>query len=248
MIQQQINPKYQEAFASFFENIKKHFLQSDTSIHKARNEIKIIEHNTGKCVVKSFKIPHLLNKIIYTFFRTSKAYKSYAYSLKIAPYAPEAIGYVEFRKFGLLHDSYYVSEYFDYDFTIREPLLEVDFEDRETIFKAFAKFTYELHEKEILHLDYSPGNILIKKEENGYTFKIVDINRMKFKSLSLDERLKNFAKLWIKDEDLKVVVQVYANLCHEDESLCINKALNFSRKHKNRINAKKRLKGVPVVD
>ncbi len=59
-----------------------------------------------------------------------------------------------------------------------------------------------LHKNNILHLDYSPGNILIKEADGRHIFKIVDINRMIFKNLSLDERLKNFYMLWAKDEDM----------------------------------------------
>lgn len=243
-----INRDYHPNFKNFLLDIREYFKNSNHSIHKARNEIKIIEHDNVKTVVKSFKVPHLLNKIIYTFFRTSKAYKSYEYSLKIAPFAPTPIGYIAFQKFGLIHDAYFISEHFDYDFTIREPLLDENFEEKENIFKAFAQFTYELHEKGILHLDYSPGNILIKKETNDYVFKIVDINRMQFKTLSLDERLKNFSMLWAKDQDLTIIAKAYADIASEDPDYCLHQALHYSQKLKNFKNMKKRLKGKKVVD
>jgi len=241
-----INTPYKH-FNHFLLKIQEHFKKADYSIHKARNEIKVIEHENQALVIKSFKIPHLLNKIIYTFFRSSKAQKSYEYSLKIAPFAPAPIAYISFKKFGLIEDSYFISEHFDYDFTIREPLLDDAFEDKEKILKAFAKFTYALHEKEILHLDYSPGNILIKKENNDYTFKVVDINRMQFKTLTLDERLKNFSMLWAKDTDMKVIATEYAELSHEDASYCVQKAIVYSQKLKDFKNMKKRLKGKKVV-
>ncbi|NPA59726.1 MAG: hypothetical protein GXO30_04600, partial [Epsilonproteobacteria bacterium] len=81
-----------------------------------------------------------------------------------------------------------------------------------------------------------------------YIFKIVDINRMEFKKLNTNLRLKNFAKLWIKDEDLKTIIKVYANLINEDEKTCIELALKYSHKLKYKINMKKRIKGIPVVD
>jgi serine/threonine protein kinase len=228
--------------------IQKHFQASSNSIHKARNEIKIIKHDKQELVIKSFKVPHLLNKIIYSFFRDSKAKKSYENSVKIIDFVPKPIGYVEFQKFGLIHDSYFVSENFNYDFTIREPLLNEIFEDKERIFKEFAYFTQQLHKHNIYHLDYSPGNILIKKENGQFIFKIVDINRMQFKALDLETRLKNFAKLWAKDEDLEVIVREYAKLVNEDETYCLQKALEFSQAHKDKKNFKKRLKGIKVVD
>jgi serine/threonine protein kinase len=105
-----------------------------------------------------------------------------------------------------------------------------------------------LHENEILHKDYSPGNILIKKDRDKYIFKVVDINRMDFGKLSIDERLKNFNKLWAKDKYLIVIIKEYAKLSGVDEKYCLDMALKFNQKNKDSKNLKKRLKGQKVVD
>ena len=107
-------------FEYFLCNIKQFFKENSNTIHKARNELKVIEHENQKLVVKYFKIPYFINKIVYTFFKKSKAQKSYEYALKIKDFTPKPIGFIEFYKFGLLDESYFVSEKFDYDFTIRE--------------------------------------------------------------------------------------------------------------------------------
>ena len=235
-------------FKSFLENIKEHFATSKNSIHKARNEIKVINHKGVDLVVKSFKIPNFLNRVIYTFFRSSKAKKSYDYAIKIASFTPKPIGYIEFYENTLLANSYFVSEKFDYSFTIREPLLDVNFSNKEKIFKAFAKFSHSLHEAEIYHLDFSPGNILIKEQNGEYIFKIVDINRMKFRPLCNELRMKNFSKLWAKDEDLKIIIKEYAKISGMNEDIAIKKALSYSHSLKARKNFKKRLRGQKVVD
>lgn len=232
----------------FIIDIKKFFNDSENTIHKARNEIKVIKYQNKDLVVKSFKVPNFLNSILYSFFKKSKARKSYEYALRIKDFTTKAIGYIEFYENFLLKDSYFISENFAYDFTIREVLLKEDFTDKANVFKAFAKFTYDLHEKGIYHLDYSPGNILIKKEKDAYSFKIVDINRMKFLNFNLDLRMKNFSKLWAKDEDLILIVKEYAKLSKEDEENLVNKALFFSKKHKKFKNFKKKLKGQEFVD
>lgn len=237
-----------ENFELFIKNIQTYFKQNNATIHKARNELKILNFNETSVVVKSFKVPHFINKIVYTFFKDTKAKKSYDYSLKIGEFTPKPIAYVVFYKLGLIEESYFISEEFNYDFTIREPLLNENFEDKELIFKQFAHFTYALHEKGIFHQDYSPGNILVKKVQNEYKFKIVDINRMQFISMSLEERLKNFCKLWAKDKDLEIIAQEYAKCVGKEEAYCIQTALKFSQNHKNKINLKKRLKGIEVVD
>ncbi len=244
MIFKILNDNYKD----FILNIKDCFNSSSNSIHKARNEIKIVNFDNQELVIKAFKIPNIINKIVYSFFRKTKAKKSYDNSVKILDFVPKPIGYIEFTKFGLLHDSYFISENFKYDLTIRESLLDINYLDKENIFKQFAKFTYDLHQNNILHLDYSPGNILIKKDEDKYIFKVVDINRMQFKTLSLEDRLSNFAKLWAKDEDLKIIIKEYAKLIDEEEEKSINIALKYSQAHKDRINAKKRRRGQKVVD
>ncbi len=238
-----LHPDYQEK-ETFLLHIDNTFSKATNTLHKARNEIKIIDG----MVVKSFKIPHFINKIAYTFFRDSKAKKSFYNSLKLQDFTPKPIAYVEHLSFGLLNKSYYISEDFAYDFTIREVLKNNKFQDRKNIFKAFAYFSYQLHEKGIKHLDYSPGNILIKKDAETYHFKIVDVNRMVFKRLSIKERLENFSKLWADERDLDYIITHYSQNLHIPKEEAITIALAASKKHKSRKNMKKRLKGIEVVD
>ncbi len=241
-----LNKKY-SSFTPFLTNIQSYFSSGSSTIHKARNELKIISYENSSTVVKSFKVPNIINKIAYTFFRSSKAKKSYEYSVKIGDFTPDPIGYIEFYKYGLLNESYFVSEEFKYDFTIREPLLDSNFPNKEEIFRAFARFTLELHNAGIFHDDYSPGNILIKRENDALVFKIVDINRMKFLELSEDLRAENFSKLWAHDEILETMADEYAKHYNCSESFT-KKVLHYSNKNKRVKNFKKRLKGKPVND
>lgn len=242
-----INPLYKN-FDTFTLNIQHNFQNHANSIHKARNELKIIKHENIDVVVKSFKIPNILRRFYYTYFRDTKAKKSYDYSIKIANFTPDPIAYIEFYQDNLLADSYFIAKKFAYDFTIKEPIVDREFKNREQIFIELARFTYQLHQNHILHKDYSPGNILIKKENDSYTFKIVDINRMEFRELNIEERLKNFSKLWMLDDDMSIVAKEYAKLTGEDEATCIALAIKHSQALKRKINMKKRLKGIEVVD
>ncbi|SFV67369.1 FIG00388958: hypothetical protein [hydrothermal vent metagenome] len=209
-----LNPKH-TSFKEHLLNIQTIFQSSDKSIHKARNELKIIKIDGTKYVIKSFKTPHLLNRFVYSFVRDSKAKKSYLNAQKLQKLAintPEPIGVIEFFEKGLLGESYFVSLYEAYDFTIRE-VFHHKVEDREKILKEFAAFTYELHKKGVWHVDYSLGNILITKLPNGdYRFSLVDINRMHFKTITPQEGLQNFNKFWAKEEDLAFLVKEYVKL------------------------------------
>jgi serine/threonine protein kinase len=239
-------------FKSFLENIDTYFAQNTQTIHKARNELKVIPFNDINTIVKSFKVPNILNKIIYSFLRDSKAKRSYEYSLRISKFVPKAIGYIEFYESGLLNNSYFISEKFEYTYTIREALkkkLNKTEDEYNKIYRAFAKFTYELHEDNIFHHDYSPGNILIKDTDDGLEFKIVDINRMSFSTLDESKRAQNFEKLWALDEILEVMADEYTNHYHALNTDEFKKnVLYFSNKNKKIKNFKKRIKGKPVTD
>jgi len=230
-------------------SIKQYFASSDALIHNARNQLKLLDFRGDTLVVKSFKVPHLLNRIVYTFFRQSKAEKSYLFALKIGRFTPEPIAYSTHYQHGLISNSYFVAKQFDFDFDIRRPLLEFDFPERELIFKQFALFVYQLHEQKILHLDLSPGNILIKREGIGqYQFKIVDINRMRFMTLSERKRADNFSKLWANDADLTTILSEYATAAGYEKTAFVPQGLQANQANKNFINFKKRLKGQPVND
>jgi len=239
-----VDTKYYE----FVQQIQSHFSSNNTLIWDRRNKIKVLPFEMQEIVVKSFKIPHLFNRIVYSFFRDAKAKKSYDNSLKISKFVPKAIGYAIFKKYGLIYDSYFLSEVYHYDLTIREPLTQNDYANKEAIFDAFAYFTYRLHEADIEHLDYSPGNILIKKLQDGYEFKLIDINRMNFRDMSIEDRVKNFSKLWAKDEDLTLILKAYAKYAKIDLKSIVEIGLYASHKHKAKKNLKKKFRGKKVVD
>lgn len=239
-------PSNYQSLRPFFETIREIFAGDDHSIHKARNELKIIELNGIKTVVKSFKVPHLLNRIVYTYFRKSKAYKSYHNALcleELGISTPKPIALIESFEAGLLGESFFIAECFEYDFTIRTPLLE-PLEDRETIFKAFAAYTYDLHQKGVWHQDYSPGNILIKRQEGGYVFSIVDINRMEFRPISALEGCENFNKLWARDDEIEIMGREYARLSGFNVAVTIAEMKKHNDANKRIKNFKKKLKNL----
>jgi serine/threonine protein kinase len=239
------HPKYLECVA----DLDTLFKESEELIHDARNQLKSLQFQGETLIVKSFKVPHLLNKIVYSFFRQSKAEKSYVFAEKIGKFTAEAIAYVECSRYGLISNSYFIAKHYEFDFDIRRPLLELDFADRALIFKSFAAFVYQLHQHNILHLDLSPGNILIKRDETGqYQFKIVDINRMKFIFLSEKTRASNFSKLWANNDDLTVMLSEYAKLAAYEQDRFILRGLQANQRNKNIKNFKKRLKGHFVND
>tara|TARA_R110001583_G_scaffold16041_5_gene65159 strand:- start:22234 stop:24060 length:1827 start_codon:yes stop_codon:yes gene_type:complete len=231
---------------SFLQNLPERFEKEGKCLYKGRNEIRIFEHEGFKLNVKSFKIPHFINKVAYGYLRGSKAKHSFEFAMKIrscGSETPEPVACIEILKAGLFNRSYYVSLHHEYDFTIRD-LISFDFPDKENILKQFAVFTYEkLHKHNIHHLDYSRGNILITRLENHkYDFSIVDINRMRFEKMDFIKGLKNFSQIWANEEELTIVGKEYARINNKSEDEAARLLIQFDKEHKKKIERKKRFK------
>ncbi len=232
-------------FLPFVENIKEHFSGDSQTIHDGRNILRIFDVKNTKVVVKSFKVPNIINQVVYSFFRDSKAARSYMYSqklLKLGILTPQPIAFVEYRTFGLFKQSYYICEHFDFDFEIRAVLKDATFADRERIFKEFAEFSYKLHEAGVYHVDYSPGNVLIQKNNEHYTFMIVDVNRMEFMEFSDELRMKNLSRFSASAEDTKMIAQFYAEVAKLDSQWCVETLKLYDNEHQEYRKRKQRLK------
>jgi len=210
-----VHPQYNQ-LSDWIKEMPSFFSTRGETIFKERNELKSFDTDYGKIVVKSFQIPHIINRFAYSFLRLSKAERSYTYSLEILKrgfQTPLPIAYIELFNMGLLSGSYYVSEYSDYvsmkAFNITNYTKKLTEEDT-GILKSFARFTARLHEKGIYHKDYSNGNILYKKEGSTVSFYLVDVNRMKFKKVTERMACKAFHRLDLSNEMLEIVVREYA--------------------------------------
>jgi serine/threonine protein kinase len=234
------------SFDKFILNIEDSFFNKDNiTLFDKRNIIKIIVFNNKKYAVKSFKIPHNLNKIVYRFFRDSKAKRSYGNSLKLQELninTPKPIGYVEFNSLFLFKKSFYISEFLDYDFEIRAVFNDLEFKDRKDILKQFIEFTYKLHQKGIYHIDYSPGNILVQKDNLEYKFYLIDVNRMKFIDFDIDLRAKSISKLTTNIDDNKFIIDYYSQISTLDKNIISKKYSFYLNKEKQYLENKKRLK------
>lgn len=212
-----------------------------------RNSIKLFEFNEITINVKSFKIPNLFNKIIYRYFRKSKARRSFEFANKLLENeigTPQPIAYFENFDWLGLKDSYYVSEHLNCDLTYRELVEIPDYPDRDKILRQFTQFSYQLHQKGIEFLDHSPGNTLIKKENSAnYSFYLVDLNRMKFhKTLDFQSRMKNLSRLTPQKEMIAIMSNEYAKLSGEDEKKVFETMWKYTEDFQHSFHRKKRIK------
>ena len=223
-----INPQY-KFLKDFVESLPEKFVHSGKYIYQERNEIKEFFVEDNYLVVKSFKIPHFVNKLVYTNFRLSKARRSYENALilqekKIG--TPAAIAYVENKRGGLLFESYFVSFYQKHEGTMREFRYGI-LNGRENLLCSFARFTAFVHNQEVLHKDYSPGNVLYTNDNGTYSFSLIDINRVKFGFVSMEEGCKNFRRLWGNREMIEFIAREYALSRGFDANVCIKATLKY---------------------
>lgn len=213
-----------------------------------RNKIKLFDLNGKKINIKSFKIPNIVNKIAYKYFRKSKARRSFEYAtilLEKGIGTPEPIAFLEnFNTIGL-RDSYYASEHLITELTYRELVEVPEYPDNDNILRQFTKFTFDLHEKGVEFLDHSPGNTLIKKiTENQYEFFLVDLNRMNFhEDMSFEQRMHNFSRLTPKKEMIAVMSNEYAKFYKvKTEAEIFEKMWQVTTNFQEEFARKKRLK------
>ena len=186
-----INPAA-EHLRSFSEHLPEQFDAGGEALHTGRNTIKAFEVGGEQLAVKRFRRPNLLRALIYTF-RRSKARRSYEHAMRLRALgvdSPEPIAWIEYRRRGLLSDSFYVSRRSDYT-----PLSQTTehFPSAGTlpVLEAFARFAAQLHERGIEHRDFNHGNVLWDRDAatGALRFQLIDINRMHFADRPLRPRV-----------------------------------------------------------
>ena len=230
----------------FFDDIISNFdTKGEDFGDQDRNSLKLFQLEETTVNVKSFRIPNSINQIAYRFFRKSKAQRSFEYAqqlqkLKIG--TPQPIAFYEYKTLFLFKKSFYISEQLECDLTYRKLTTDFDYPDYEEILRAFTRFTYNLHEKKVRFLDHSPGNTLIKKIGNTYQFFLVDLNRMEFKPLDFEMRIKNFSKLTIHKSMIVTMSDEYAKCSGEDYNLIFDLMWKSTQDFQNRYYRRARLK------
>lgn len=170
-------------------------------LHDGRNQIRAFDIDGERYAVKRYKRPNAFNTVVYSFLRKSKAQRAYEHALRLLELGvdtPEPAAWSEYRRHGLLDDTYYICRLSDF-----APLTTVteQFPAPETlpVLDAFARFTALLHAKGICHEDFNQTNTLWQSDgtTDGYRFQLIDINRMTFRGRPLrpDECMINLRRL-----------------------------------------------------
>lgn len=208
-----INPQYLN-LSSFVMDLPNIFEREGEYIHNGRNKIKVFNVDGLKVNVKKYAIPpYFFNRMIYLFIRDPKAVRSYNYALRLQELgvnSPTPIAYFLTKKGVLLSYCYLVTIQLSNVYTLYD-IADGEFSvSKEYILEEVGKFTAKLHKLGICHYDYTAGNILFNIVDNKVVFNLIDINRMAFTKVSFLKGCKNFSRLDLNEEMLKIVVYAYA--------------------------------------
>lgn len=239
-----VNPEFQ-SLELLVRQLPDKFQSFEQIIYKARNELKLIETEQGKLVIKYFDKIYLANRFIYAWFRPSKAERSFNNALRLLEKGvntPLPVGYVENFSNGILQESMFVYEYCANPLNMRGVFGEEHYPDRENLLREFTRFTYFLNQSEVFHRDYSPGNILFEQRDGHYHFTLVDINRLSFGAVDERKKYRVFRRLKTDLDALRIIGREYARLYDDDEQEVIDKLISHHEQFIQKKARKKRLK------
>jgi len=241
-----LNPDY-AALRGFIAAVPSLFdAGSGTLLYAGRNEVRLLGHGGTRLVAKRFKRHDALKQIIYTFFRKNKARRAFANAAALRARGfdtPVEIACIEDVRGGFVRQVYYVCEYTDMQ-PVRGELVERE-PFNAGLAAAYARFVAALHGNGILHRDLNSTNVLYRRDGSGYSFQLIDINRMTFYSgtpVPKAERMENLTLLWRLTDVYMAVLREYAAACGWTEA-DINRAVLVKKRHDRRWTRRKQLTG-----
>lgn len=200
-------------------------------IYSGRNRLYAIPLKCGVSAnVKVFKQPGALRGIIYGALARPKSLKSFVnaeklLSLEISTPAP--LAHLEERIWGGLRlaRSLYVCVHLADAEEIRYWERR---EDRDELVEALGREMARLTEVGVLFRDFSPGNVLLRRDGGSFTF--VDVNRTDFNVRSGRRMMTMFRRINIVPEETARLARAYARALGEDEAAMEAAALKVLRR------------------
>ena len=214
-LKEKVNPDFKD-IEGFMRTLPTVFANKGQTLKNDRNEIKIIEHDGLKLCIKSFNRVTAFNKIMYSWFRATKAKRSYNVARRlehVGIHTPRPVGYVEvYGRWHILKSAYYVSLYLDHQFDMKD-VLEKPIDCQEKILTSFAQeMATVVHPAGAWHNDLSVGNVLINPVgTDNWAFSFIDLNRLTFRRrIHSIKGLTNFKKLTNNPVALALIAEQYA--------------------------------------
>jgi tRNA A-37 threonylcarbamoyl transferase component Bud32 len=242
----EIAPEYTD-ISNFLLQIPSTLDDEGTILQRKRNTVKrVMSPNNVPLIVKRYKIPNLVQRLSYTFFRPSKAKRAYLYaqrllSMNIA--TPTPIAYIEEYKNGLFRESFFICTECE-DETLFDVLIKVEHFDK-GLADAFAIYVVTLHKHGFLHGDLNLDNVFYHRTAQGVQFSTIDINRSHFKvEPTQTECLDNLIRVTHRRDLLAYIVETYAARMTWDPDFCTNYVMRKLDEFERRRKIKRAIKNV----
>jgi len=239
-----VNPEFQD-LTEFVNDIPKRYKKLGRVIYSSRNEIKIVKQQGRLLAIKYYKRINLFNKIYYSIFKVTKANNSNRNSLILISKGintPAPVGYIDCYKKGIYKKGFFVSLFTDYEPV--EDMLSQPVEKSLGFLHAFARFTYEMHQKGVFPGDYSVSNVRFRLTEAGYDFQLIDINRMKIGGFSFKKGSKSLQRLLLSSDKIGIIAAEYARLAKKDNIRVLGLFLFFRNNFLLKMSVKQKLKKI----
>ena len=210
------------AYRDSIAEIPDRFPDHGDTLHSGRNLIKTLTMTSPglepiEVAVKAFAVPALPRGFVYAHLRRSKALRSMLNAQKLVQldiHTPDPVACIECQDSGCLRRSYYVCRYWPHDCDLiallyrgapRRP-------DTRALLHQLARFTIAQHDRGVLHLDYNPGNILVRITGTRFDFALVDLNRLRFAQPDMNDRICGLVRLTTDVEYMAIIGRHYARL------------------------------------
>ena len=193
--------------------INKHILsfkiKSDNVIKSSSKtgitQIRVVNENTESVCIKEYRYPSFLEKIIYSFFRSSarKAWFAAHGILALNFLTPQPIALIEEKRFRMLKKSFFIMEDIS-DFLPCYKYVSEKFScyDKVTVGKKqmfvsrLAASLRQFHESGVYHSDLKGSNIMITELPDTWNIFYIDLDRVYFnKRITLKKKIKNLTQL-----------------------------------------------------
>ena len=225
-----VGERYRDYYGTIVE-LHRHFDRRGTTIHAGRNLIKVMNITSPgggsiRIAAKAFKTPMWPRGFVYAHLRRSKARRSMIHARKLLDMGidtPDPVACIEYDVSGCLRHSYYVCRYWRHDHDLTGLLYAgaPSGAKLDVLLEQLVRFTFLQHQKGVFHLDYNPGNILVRSRGRDFEFALVDLNRLHFGIPNLEPRIAGLVRLTNVADYLRIIGRQYAKLCGADpEDFC----------------------------
>lgn len=212
-----------------------------------RNKVVKLTRNNRDINIKAFRVPNIVNRIVYGTFRPSKARRSYEHALRLRNLGfntPEPLGFVEQTNGQLFGRSYYICQQLE-GFRDMRSLEGHDNDSLARLADCLGLLMARLHDAGIWMKDFSQGNLLYRPVAKGrFEFFMIDINRMEFDVTDRKKLMKNFDAITDDDHFLFMLARAYARHADLPENEVMEMAMATRVKFLIRKDRKKRMKRV----